>query len=82
MSDLETPQHLEADIYYDIWSVIGQNNQRRFDDIKLENNLGTHGRGHRINLSIFGVSGVDTYKAAKESLVYKEAYHVLFYALN
>ena len=51
-----------------IYSAVDQNNRRRCDDIKLEKKMGTHIWYKRVNLSIFGVSFVDTYNITNKSL--------------
>ena len=60
MVDLYTPQLLALYIYYDIFSAINWNNQRRCINIKLYKKLGTHSLDESVNLSTFGVSVVDT----------------------
>ena len=82
MLDLEIPQHLEADIYYTIWSDIWGNNQRSCNNLKLEKNLGTQSWYQRVNLRIFSVSVVETYNVATQYMAYEDNSHIFFCALT
>ena len=65
MLDLDIPKPLEAEIYYTICSAIEWNSKTMCNYIKLENKLGNHIWDQPVNLSIFGVTVVDIYNAAK-----------------
>ena len=78
MVDLDIPQPLASDIYYATRSAIDQHNLIRYDDIKLEKKLGTHNLDH-VNLSVFGVSVVDTYNFATQYLSYENTSRLLFF---
>ena len=76
MVDLDIPQPLSVEIYYSIYSDIHRPNQRyRCDDLKLGKKLGNHDWDHRVNMSIFGVSVVDTYNVESQSLEYEDNSH-------
>ena len=78
MVGLDTSQPLEVEIYYDICSSINWHNRRGYDDLKLEKKLGTHYWDHNVNMSIFGVSVVDTYNIATKSLIYEDTSNTFF----
>ena len=72
MVELDIPQPLAADMYYDICSVIDRHNRRRCNDIKLEKKLGTHDWDRRVNMIICDVSVVDSCTLATQSLEYED----------
>ena len=80
--DLYTPQLLAPGIYYDIFSAINWHNQRRYNNIKLDNKLVTHILDQSVNLSIFGVSVVETYNKATQYMAYEDTSNELFCALG
>ena len=81
MLDLDIPQPLEVEIYYTICISVGRHNKKRCDDLKLEKKLETYSRYQSFNLSIFGVSVVDTYNVATQYLEYEETSRAFFFAL-
>ena len=79
--DLDLPQPVSADMYYATCSAVDWTIRRSCDDIKLENNFGTHSWDNHINMSIFGAFVVDTYSFATQSLTYEDTSRVFFFAL-
>ena len=77
MLELYTNQPQSVYIYYYICSEIEWHNRIRFDDLKLEKNLGTHSLDRRVNMSIVSVSVVDTYNVATPYLEYEKTSNVL-----
>jgi hypothetical protein len=59
--DLEVPQPLAAEIYYDTCGQIDQSNQDQQVTLKLERKFKTHDWIDRVNHSIFGMSIVNTW---------------------
>jgi hypothetical protein len=59
--ELEVPQPLAAEIYYDTCGCIDQSNRHRQAILKLERKFKTHNWSDRVNHSIFGMSIVDTW---------------------
>ena len=60
MVDLYIPQPVSEEIYYAKCSAFELHNRIRCDDMKLENKLGTNSWDKHVDLSIFGVSVVET----------------------
>ena len=77
--DLYIPKYLKADNYYNIWSAILRNNQRRWNDIKLEKKLVTQSWCQGVNPGTSGVSVVNTYNVETQYLAYEETSNELLY---
>jgi hypothetical protein len=59
--ELEVPQPLVAEIYYDTCGRMDQGNHLCQATLKLERKFRTHNWSDRVNHSIFGMSIVDTW---------------------
>ena len=59
--DLTIPQPKAAQIYYDVYRDIDQNNRHRQATLKLELKLQTHDWSKRVNLSILVMTMVDAW---------------------
>ena len=79
---LEITQPVVAEMHYATCSAIDRHNRRSCDDIKLEKNLVNKSWEKRANLRIFGVSVVDTYNVATQSLYYEDTSHLFFCNLD
>ena len=77
--DLYIPKYLKADNYYNIWSAILRNNQRRWNDIKLEKKLVTQSWCQGVNPGTSGVSVFNTYNVETQYLAYEETSNELLY---
>ena len=82
MMDLDTHKPVAMEMYYATHSAVDRNNRRRCADIKLEKKLGTHSWDTGFNMSIFGVSVVETYNVSTQSLSYENTSHVMFCDLS
>ena len=82
MVDLDIPQPVASGIYYDTCISTDRNIRRRCNDIKLENNVDTHGWDRLVNMDIFGVSVLGSYNFDTKSLSYERTSCVLFCALD
>jgi hypothetical protein len=79
--EVEVPQPLASEIYYDVCAVIDQHNRHRQDTLNLEKKVKTHDWSKRVNLSIFAMCVVDAWllysKATKCSEKQKDFYMFL-----
>lgn len=60
--ELEVPQPVASEVYYNTCGAIDQHNRCRQDDLNLEKKLQTKQWHLRINMSIFGMGVVDTWR--------------------
>ena len=60
MVELDTSKPSASDMYYATCRSVDQHNRRRCDDIKSEKNSGTQSWDIHVNMSIVGVSVVNS----------------------
>ena len=82
MVELDIPKQVEADIYYDTYISVNRHNWISCDGLKLDMKFVTYSWYWHVNLSIFGVSVVDTSNYSTPFLKYEETYYVFFFALD
>lgn len=79
--ELEVPQPLASEVYYNTCGAIDQHNRCRQDDLNLEKKLQTKQWHTRINMSIFGMGVVDTWRlysiCTKTNMTQREFYSQL-----
>ena len=82
MVNFNTPQPLGSDIYCATCGAIDRYNQRRCEDLKLDNKLVTNSWYWSVHLVIFGLYAVYTYNIATQSLLYQDTFRVFLFDLD
>jgi hypothetical protein len=79
--EVEVPQPLASEIYYDVCATIDQHNRHRQDTLNIEKKVKTHDWSKRVNLTVFAMCVVDAWllysKATKSSEKQKDFYMFL-----